>query len=328
MPTNAQKPSEVRYLDGADLLRQIGVESPHRHNQRVRLLKGQIQSGAPLPGSTGKVQVGDWTRERGMDPSPHKGTIFAMEPDPEDVDMAFKLALNFSLYPTQVDYQIAPNVPSEVIAGRTSPAIQNLGGKGKRITLDILFHDAFLPRGTGRGAGEYNYTRAPAAQVWFDVFGSGGDEDGYANPPKDYFFQLGGSTPVQVVLEDITVKATTFNNNDDPQVVRANVTMVRYHPLKMRSPFKPDKPKTRGSRKGKKKSVDLPSGSGQIFLHAALLGASGLVALDTARTAAALAAPSWYATTSSLGATEPMGMHTARANVGLAVHYQIKAFLE
>ena len=169
------------------------------------------------------------------DPDPRKGALWACAPDnPERGDV-----LKFRFYPTTLPIEMQANVASETIAGRAMPAFQHLGGSGVKFSLELLFHDGFMPYDN---KGRPLETKAKVAQTWFDMYVIGHDGGGIALPHVYTYLQWGHRAPIRVIIHNVKLTTEMFDKNDDPMMVTAQVDLSVFEPVVYVSPFKPKAP--------------------------------------------------------------------------------------
>lgn len=184
------------------------------------------------------IKVGDQIIQRDIDaPSADKGALWACAPD----SLQRGDVLLFSRFPTTIPYQLGGNVASEDVAGRSFPTLQNLGAKGVRIELSLLFYDAWVD--TRR------YSPAAAAKLWFDMYVIGHDGTGASVPYAHIYYQVGGAPPIRVMIEDVAMETSHYLRNAEPQSVEAKVRLVVWEPVYLMSPFRPKSPPTSRTNK-------------------------------------------------------------------------------
>jgi len=183
-----------------------------------------------------------------------KGALWAGNPEEDGVsDVLF-----FSRFPTEMTRQITANVPNEVVPGRAFPVFQDMGGKEDKITLDVLFYDAWLDAA--------RYPAAAAAPRWFDMYVVRNDGTGMSRAPIPIYYQLGESPPIPVVIESVELVEAHFKpgprGEDVPQRVHAKLVMHIYYTTKLASPFKPKTPPPPQPGKGRGPTKVCGSGPG------------------------------------------------------------------
>ncbi len=77
-------------------------------------------------------------------PFQSKGALFLFQgAEGPGTDSPF-ISLFFQRFPTSIDYSVNSNISEQNIAGQTGTSLQNLGSTSRKISMEVLFHDAFL----------------------------------------------------------------------------------------------------------------------------------------------------------------------------------------
>ena len=145
--------------------------------------------------------------------------------------------LEFSRVPTQVNEGVGTNLAMEKIGGRGFPAIQDNGGNGQTINLDLLFNDADIydPKHS-----KHQGASANAARRWFQAYTIGHDGTGASMPVVEILYQMLDGNPVRVKIESAEMTHEHYLQNlDVPQSTRVQVRLVVYEPVLYVNPFKP-----------------------------------------------------------------------------------------
>ena len=145
--------------------------------------------------------------------------------------------LEFSRVPTQVNEGVGTNLAMEKIGGRGFPAIQDNGGNGQTINLDLLFNDTDIydPKHS-----KHQGASANAARRWFQAYTIGHDGTGASMPVVEILYQMLDGNPVRVKIESAEMTHEHYLQNlDVPQSTRVQVRLVVYEPVLYVNPFKP-----------------------------------------------------------------------------------------
>lgn len=192
----------------------------------------------------------------GVMPGVDRGAILAVDPN----NVSSGDALFFEWYPTQLQESLGALVAAEDVPGRAMPVLQRMGGRGAKLSVELMFYDAFIynpvydkgpmPSGPRRDL-------AAIARNFFEVYVVGHDGTGAALPFAEMYLLWGGTqAPIRVMITDVNMTMEHFDVQGQPQSVIAKVDMLVYEPTYLIHPFKPKVKRVPG---GKPKPIRCPS---------------------------------------------------------------------
>lgn len=228
-------------------------------------------------------------RSRIVEPPEWTGRLIAQLPG-EPIGSDSARALFFRFFPESIQYKFEANLPTEDIGGRAFPAIQDIGSKATSLTMELLFYDVFA------GSEDF-HSSAIEAREWFDTVVVGATRAGLCQPRYDIFLELVVGAQVQVKIGSVSMEESLYLDSpisergeagsQYPQMLSATIEMIRYEPIRFKTPYKSNVASTRGRKNGARAkpahAIPLPGGFGGMLAGAVILGTAGYAGYTAAK---------------------------------------------